>query len=227
MRVLLVGDMALLWEGIAQALSTQEVSRSVMRQPSIAEAVRQVSRSNPDVALVQSCLPDGSVSEAVRLLRSASDSVKVIVLGIGDHNDETFLAALEEGASGFIDGTASFDDLLNCVQRVGDGDTFIPHRLAVRLAREYRERVPQPPHGSGLTVRELEVLQLLAQGYSNKGMARQLVLSEHTVRAHLRNIMHKLDAENRVQAVARASREGLLVEDGTPLTDRQDRALIA
>jgi DNA-binding NarL/FixJ family response regulator len=227
MRVLLIGDMALLWEGIAQALSTQEVSRSVVHQPSIAGAVRQVSRSNPDVALVQSRLPDGRASDAVRLLRSASDSVKVIVLGIGDHNDETFLAALEEGASGFIDGTASFDDLLNCVRRVGNGDTFIPHRLAVRLANEYRERSPRPLDGAGLTGRELQVLQLLAQGDSNKAMARQLVLSEHTVRAHLRNIMRKLDAENRVQAVARATREGLLSDGGVPLAENHDRALSA
>jgi DNA-binding NarL/FixJ family response regulator len=227
MRVLLVGDMVLLWEGIAQALSTRGQSRPIVRLPSIAEAVRQVTRSSPDVAIVQSCLPDGSVSEAVRLLRSASDNVRVIVLGIGYQNDEAFLAALEEGASGFIDGTASLDDLLDCVRRVGEGETFIPHRLAVRLAREYRERAPQPPQGSGLTGREMEVLQLLAQGYPNKTIARQLVVSEHTVRAHLRNIMRKLDAENRVQAVARATREGLLVEDGTPLTDRQDRALIA
>ena len=227
MRVLLVGDMTLLWEGIAQALSTQGISRSVTRLPSIADAVRHVSRSDPDVALVQSWLPDGSVSEAVRLLRGASDNMRVIVLGLGYQNDEAFLAALEEGASGFIDGMASLDDLLDCVRRVGQGDTVIPHRLAVRLAHEYRERSPQTPQGTCLTGRELEVLQLLAQGYSNKAMARQLVLSEHTVRAHLRNIMRKLDAENRVQAVARATREGLLVEDGTPLTDRQDRALIA
>jgi len=227
MRVLLIGDMALLWEGIAQALSTQEVSLSVVRQSSIAEAVRHVSRSNPDVALVQSRLPDGRASDAVRLLRSVSDSVKVVVLGIGDHNDEAFLAALEEGASGFIDGTASFDDLLNCVRRVGDGDTFIPHRLAVRLANEYRGRSPRPLDGAGLTGRELQVLQLLAQGHSNKAMARQLVVSEHTVRAHLRNIMHKLSAENRVQAVARATREGLLPDGGLPLAENHDTALIA
>jgi DNA-binding NarL/FixJ family response regulator len=227
MRVLLVGDMALLWEGIAQVLSTQEVSRSVVRQPSIADAVRQVSCSNPDVALVQSHLPDGRASDAVRLLRSASDSVKVIVLGIGDHNDETFLAALEEGASGFIDGTASFDDLLDCVRRVGGGDTFIPHRLAVRLANEYRERSRRPLHGTGLTSRELQVLQLLARGYPNKAMARQLVLSEHTVRAHLRNIMRKLDAENRVQAVARATREGLLPDGDAPSVENHNRVLSA
>jgi len=117
MRVLLVGDMALLWEGVAQALATRGLSRSVVRQPSIADAVRQVSRSDPDVVLVQCRLPDGSAADAVRHLRSVSASVKVIVLGIGDHNDEAFLAALEEGASGFIDGTASFDDLLRCVRR--------------------------------------------------------------------------------------------------------------
>lgn len=227
MRVLLVGDMALLWEGVAQALSTQEVSRSVERLSSVAEVVRHVSRSNSDVALVQSRLPDGSASDAVRILRSASDSVKVIVLGVGSCNDEAFLAALEEGASGFIDGTASFDDLLSCVRRVGAGETFIPHSLAMRLANEYKERAPGPANGAGLTSRELQVLRLLAQGHSNKAMARELVVSEHTVRAHLRNIMHKLSAENRVQAVARATREGLLVEDGVRLSEKADRALIA
>jgi DNA-binding NarL/FixJ family response regulator len=227
MRVLLVGDMTLLWEGIAQTLSTRGISQSVTRLPSIADAVRYISRSDPDVALVQSCLSDGGVSEAVRLLRSASDNMRVIVLGLGYQNDEAFLAALEEGASGFIDGMASLDDLLDCVRRVGEGDTVIPHHLAVRLAHEYRERPPQTPQGPGLTGRELEVLQLLAQGYSNKAMAQQLVLSEHTVRAHLRNIMHKLGADNRVQAVARASRDGFLVEHGTSLTDPYDKALTA
>jgi DNA-binding NarL/FixJ family response regulator len=227
MRVLLVGDMALLWEGIAHVLSTRGQSPAIVRLSSIAEAVRKVSHSNPDVALVQSRLPDGSAAEATRLLLSANGSLKVVVLGIGDHNDEAFLAALEEGASGFIDGTASSDDLLTCVRRVGDGDTFIPHRLAVRLANEYRERAPQAPEGPTLTRRELEILQLLALGYSNKAMAQQLVVSEHTVRAHLRNIMHKLSAENRVQAVARATREGLLSEDTTHPAEKDDRALIA
>ena len=227
MRVLLVGDMTLLWEGISQALSARGMSQSITRLPSISDAVRYVSRSDPDVALVQSCLSDGSVSEAVRLLRSASGDMRVIVLGLGYQNDEAFLAALEEGASGFIDGMASLDDLLDCVRRVSQGDTVIPHRLAVRLAHEYRERPLQTPQGPGLTGRELEVLQLLAQGYSNKCMAQQLVLSEHTVRAHLRNIMRKLGADNRVQAVARATRDGLLVEQGVPLTDQHDRALTA
>jgi len=153
--------------------------------------------------------------------------MRVIVLGLGYQNDEVFLAALEEGASGFIDGMASLDDLLDCVHRVGQGDTVIPHRLALRLAHEYRERPPQTLQGPGLTDREMEVLQLLAQGNSNKCMAQQLVLSEHTVRAHLRNIMRKLSADNRVQAVARATRDGLLVEHGVPLTDQHDGALTA
>lgn len=227
MDVLLVGDMALLWDGIAQVLSRRGLSRSVVRLSSIAEAVRQVSRSAPGVALVQSRLPDGSAAEATRLLRGASEGLKVVVLGIGDRNDEAFLAALEEGASGFIDGTASFDDLLRCVRQVGDGDTFIPHRLAVRLASEYRERAPQAADGACLTGRELEVLQLLAQGYSNKVMARQLVVSEHTVRAHLRNIMHKLGVDNRVQAVARATREGLVSEESVSQPETGDRAMIA
>jgi DNA-binding NarL/FixJ family response regulator len=226
MRVLLIGDMALLWEGVAQALATQGLSRSVVRLPSIAEAVNQVCRSRPDVALVQSRLPDGKACEAVRLLRGVDDGIRVIVLGIGDRNEETFLAALEEGASGFVDGTASFDDLLNAVRRVAAGDTFIPHNLAIRLASEYRERAV-PLEGPCLTGRELEVLRLLAQGYPNKAIARQLVISEHTVRAHLRNIMHKLNAENRVQAVARATRDGLLAEDTLPPADDRDRALIA
>jgi DNA-binding NarL/FixJ family response regulator len=227
MCVLLVGDMVLLWEGIAEALSARGLTRCVVREPSIAQAVRRASRSNPDVALVLSRLPDGRASEAVRLLRNASDSTKVIVLGIGDHNDETFLAALQEGASGFIDGTASFDELLDAVRGVRDGDTFIPHRLAVRLASEYREGAVRPPEGTALTGRELQVLQLLAQGHPNKTMARQLVVSEHTVRSHLRNIMRKLDAENRVQAVARATREGLLSDDMIPLAEDHDRALTA
>jgi DNA-binding NarL/FixJ family response regulator len=227
MRVLLVGDMALLWEGIAQALATRGLSRSVVRLPSITEAANQVCRSRPDVALIQSRLPDGKAADAVRLLRGVDDGIRVIVLGIGDRNEETFLAALEEGASGFVDGTASFDDLLSAVRRVAAGDTFIPHNLAIRLASEYRERAPRPLEGPCLTGRELEVLGLLAQGYSNKAMARQLVVSEHTVRAHLRNIMHKLNAENRVQAVARATRDGLLAEDGLSLPEEHHRALIA
>jgi DNA-binding NarL/FixJ family response regulator len=227
MRVLLIGDMALLWEGVAQALTTRGLSRSIVRQPSIKKAVDQVRRSRPDVALVQSRLPDGKACEAVRLLRSVDDGIRVIVLGIGDRNEETFLAALEEGASGFVDGTASFGDLLDCVRRVAAGDTFIPHNLGIRLASEYRERTIRPLEGACLTGREMEVLHLLAQGYSNKAMAHQLVVSEHTVRAHLRNIMHKLNAENRVQAVARATREGLLVDDGMPESEDRPRALTA
>ena len=228
MRIFLVGDMAILWEGLAQVLSRRDPSWSIVRLTSIADVVRRLARGAPNVVVIQSQLPDGSACEAVAALNHAAEDVRAVVLGIGSHNDGTFLAALEQGASGFIDSTASLEELLTCVRRVAAGDTYIPHTLALRLADEYRARsARRTPDGSELTERELEVLDLLAQGYSNKAMANELVVSEHTIRSHLRNIMHKLSAENRVQAVARATREGLLPTASIPEAPSQKSALTA
>lgn len=217
MRIFLAGDMAILWEGLAQVLSRRNPSWTIVRLGSIADVVHRLAHGAPNVVVLQSQLPDGSASDAVGTLCRAAEDARIVVLGIGSQNDETFLAALEQGASGFIDSTASLDELLTCVRRVAAGDTYIPHTLALRLADEYRARSARRTRdGSELTDRELEVLDLLAQGYSNKAMANELVVSEHTIRAHLRNIMHKLSAENRVQAVARATREGLLPTPSIP-----------
>lgn len=228
MQILLVGDMEILWEGLAAVLSRRDRTWSAVRVAHVADAVRKVACGAPDVVIIQSQLPESDAAEAVGALSKACDGIRVVVLGIDGHNDDTFLAALEEGASGFVETTDSLDELLTCVRRVADGGTYIPDTLALRLATEYRHQTARAmPNGTELTEREKEVLGLLAQGYSNKAMARELVVSEHTVRAHLRNIMHKLRADNRVQAVARATRDGLLVVPDAPEATKPDSALIA
>ncbi len=227
MRVLLVGDLALLWAGIAEVLSRRELSRSLTRATTLREAVAILRRSPVDVVMIQSRLLDGKASTALGLLREAQRDVKVVALGLESGDQEVFLEALDAGVNGFIDGSSSIDDLLSCMTSVSEGHSYIPNRLAVRLATEYRRRsMRHAPAEAELTEREFDVLRLLAQGLTNKAIARQLVVSVHTVRAHLRSIMHKLQAENRVQVVTRATKDGLLADsdgraaglDSAPLT---------
>jgi DNA-binding NarL/FixJ family response regulator len=126
-----------------------------------------------------------------------------------------FLSALAEGARGFLGRSTDRARLVRSLTDVAEGRLAISERLAERLAAEYvakadGRRTGGRGHPGYVTERELEILQLLSRGMTNGAIAQSLYLSENTVRAHIRNIVLKLNAENRVQAVARAMNLGLL-----------------
>jgi two-component system response regulator DevR len=164
-------------------------------------------RHQPDVAVVDYQLPDGDGVALATRIRAVSPLTQIVILtAIAD--DRVALAAIEAGCSGFLTKDKAIDELVLAVRTVHTGEAYVPQSTLTELLP--RLRTSFRPVGSDLTKREREVLQLLADGKSNEAVARELVVSKHTVRNHVQNVLGKLDAHSKLEAVAIAVREGLV-----------------
>jgi putative two-component system response regulator len=209
-RVLLVDDHEIFAESLTRLLSGKEGIRVVGRAGTCAQAHRALALHRPDVVLMDFELPDGDGATAAREMRMALPTVKVIML-TARTDDETLARALEAGCSGFVTKTESTDKLIKAIRGAHIGEYLVPpDRLQQLLGRMAPTRRGL---GSTLTRRELEVLRMLAAGLSNKEIAKRLFLSTHTVRNHVQRILNKLQAHSKLEAVAVATREGVLRPD--------------
>jgi DNA-binding NarL/FixJ family response regulator len=208
--VLLVSGQGLLREGLTRLLADDGFADVV--SVATPERLGALSRVDTDVALVDATDGIDGAAQAIAELKREGAQAPAIVLGAD--SDEAFLRLLSEGARGFVDRAAGVEALRRAIGDVLQGRLAIGDRQAELLAREFVRRrddtKPPPGRPEMVTQREIQILQLLAEGMTNAGIARRLVLSENTIRAHIRSIVVKLDAENRVQAVARAIELGLL-----------------
>jgi DNA-binding NarL/FixJ family response regulator len=208
--VAIVEDHVMVAEALMAALGQESDLEVVGSAASVADGIDLVADTNPDVVLVDFELPDGDGTDATEAIREQCPSAKVVMLtGWGD--SDTVARAIEAGVSGFLVKSQSIGRVVDAVRRVHDGEALFSHGML----RQAVERMGQPRPGDnyGLTDRELEVLQLLASGLSTDDIGERLVLSIHTVRNHIRNLLAKLGAHSRVEAVAIATRDGLLGRD--------------
>ncbi len=165
------------------------------------EAVRLWHSHRPDVALLDLRMPVLDGVGAIEEIHKEDPSARVIVLTTYDTDNEIY-RAIKAGAKGYVLKDAPREELLDCIRRVSRGETCIPPSLVEKLAAGVS--------GDMLTGRELEVLTLLARGKSNKEIGANLYISETTVKAHLRSIFAKLNVLSRTEAIAAASRRGLV-----------------
>lgn len=201
--VALVDDHPLVREGIAHLLVDGGM-RVVGQASSLNEGAALAVRPDVDVLVVDVSLGDGSGLDLVRAARQSRPAVGVVVLTMHD-DDETLLAALDAGASSLVLKTSSADEVLAMVRRAAVApDSFTAAGLAHALRRRASEVRPH------LTVRELEVLRRLAAGDSVAGMAKQLFMSESTVKTHIAKLYNKLGAHNRASAVMAAIKFGFV-----------------
>ena len=176
----------------------------------VAEAVTRAAELVPDVVLMDLNLPDASGVEATVRILAASPDVRVLMMTMSA-DDDAVVAAMRAGARGYIVKGTGRDELLHAIRTVAAGGAVFSPTVADRLGRFFtglavgggREMFPQ------LTSRELEVLDLVARGLENRRIARELHLSDKTVRNHVSNVMAKLDVEDRSAAIARARAAGL------------------
>jgi len=209
-RVLLVDDHPLFLDGVRAALSTEPDLEVVGEAHTCAEAVEQAARLAPDVVLMDLNLPDGSGIEATRAVLVANPMTHVLVITMAD-DDDAVVAAMRAGARGYVVKGAGRRDLVQAVTTVAAGGAVFSPVVAARLggffsglaAQPGREMFPQ------LSQREREVLDLVARGLDNRRIARELFLSEKTVRNHVSSVLSKLDLPDRSEAIARARRAGL------------------
>ena len=206
-RVLVCDDHRVVAEGLAMVLGAQPDVEVVGVTGTVAEVRALATSLRPDVVLMDYALPDGDGVAATAAIKAARPEVKVVML-TSFVDVEVLVAGIEAGCSGFVTKHKAADELTTAVPLAAQGEALVSPDMLARLLP--RLRPSYHGVGSDLTPREREVLDLLAQGESKEAIARRLFLSANTVRNHIQNVLGKLGAHSRLEAVATATREGLI-----------------
>lgn len=202
-RVLIVDDHPIIRAGLEQALVKANFTICAVAA-SKNEAIAQIARTNPNLILLDLNLPDGSGFEVATWARGVSDELGIVILTLND-SPELLLAALAARVSGFVVKSAPLSEVIATLERALTSPLSFT-ASGLHKALKAKERLP------GLSSRELQVLNALATGKSSKEIARELYLSEATVKTHLSNVYRKLEVNNRVSAVAIARSNSWLSE---------------
>ncbi|MFE7512900.1 response regulator [Streptomyces sp. NPDC057540] len=215
-RVVVADDQELVRSGFAMILDAQPDIEVVAEAGDGAEAVEAVRRLAPDVALLDIRMPRTDGIEACRAI-SAESGCRTVMLTTFD-TDAYVYEALHAGASGFLLKDVRRDDLVHAVRVVAAGDSLLAPSVARRLVEQYTAGGPRrsDPRLDVLTGRERETLLLLARGLSNAEIAAELVVSDHTVKTHVGNVLAKLGLRDRIQAVICAYETGLVAAGSPP-----------
>jgi DNA-binding NarL/FixJ family response regulator len=210
LRVLVVDDHPMFRLGLAAALNEMDGVELVGEADRAEDVAAAVTANQPDVVLLDVRLPDGSGLEVNRWLAEHHPGVKVILLTMSEDH-ETVLTALRDGARGYLVKGAGPDRVEHALRAAAAGDVVLNRDLAQavgELARVRSASSPRRPFPQ-LTPRELDILELVAEGLDNQTIARRLVLSPKTVRNHVSNVLTKVQAADRSQAIVLARQAGL------------------
>jgi DNA-binding NarL/FixJ family response regulator len=215
-RALIVDDHALFRRGLEMVLDSEPDIELVGEASDGEEAVRKAGESLPDVVLMDVRMPRSTGIDACRALKAVAPSAKIIMLTISDEEADLF-EAIRAGASGYLLKDIPLDEVAESVRAVHGGQSLISPSMAGKLltefatlARREEEEPPQQVPAPRLTEREIEVLKLVARGMNNRDIAKELFISENTVKNHVRNILEKLQIHSRMEAVLVAVREKLI-----------------
>lgn len=216
-RVVLADDHQVVRAGIRQFLQAAGDIVVVAEADDGAQAIELISEHNPDVAVLDIQMPIRTGIEVTRWVRSNQRTTGVLILSAYD-DDPYVLAVLQAGANGYVLKTADSDEIVHAVRAVNEGKSA----LDPEIARKVMTHVSGRDRLTGLedlTDREMEVLTLVAQGYTNKAIGVQLGISDRTVQGHLARVFGKLQASSRTEAVMRAVSIGLIPPDLGELED--------
>ena len=211
MRVVLADDHALFRDGLRSLLEARGLEVAGEADDG-REAVELATRLRPDVLLMDLSMPNMGGLDATRALTAQAPDVKIVILTASEDDADLF-EAIKSGAQGYLFKNLKAEELLDMLEAVGRGEPGLTPALARKVLAEFARPSPgrQIKAPDELTEREREVLDLLVQGItSNRELAARLVVTENTVKYHLRNILDKLHVQNRAQVVAHAIRHGLV-----------------
>jgi len=200
-RILSVEDHPVFRQGLAAIVSAERDMLLVGQASNAVDAVAEFRRHRPDITLMDVRLPGTDGTDALIAIRGEFPQARIIMLTTSDGDGE-IRRAMRAGASGYILKSMHMDELLSVIRSVHAGRRHISPEVAARLAEHLGD--------DDLTARELDVLRLIRDGHRNKQIADQLAISENTVNFHIKNLVDKLQANDRTHAVTIALRRGLL-----------------
>jgi len=215
MKVLLAEDHTIVRKGLRSLLDAERGIEVIGEAEDGREALEKVQRLRPDVVLMDITMPGLNGLEATRQIKKRFPEVKVLILTM-HANEEYVHQVLQAGASGYVVKQAVVRELVSALQAVHRGDSFLSPSVCGRIVEEYirrAEAMVEKDSYDKLTDREREVLQLIAEGHSNRGIAGLLCISVKTVETHRAHLMDKLGIHNRAELIKYAIRKGVISLD--------------
>ncbi len=217
-RLLIVDDQGIVRKGVRALLAEVDGMKVVGEAGDGLEAVKQAEALQPDVILMDLVMPNMDGIEAIRQIMARQPKTRILALTSFAADDKVF-PAIKAGALGYLLKDSEPEDLIKAIKNIYRGEPFLHPNIARKVLEELSHPTGSPPTPEPLTERELEVLQLVAQGLSNQEIAKRLVIGDATVRTHIGNILSKLHLANRVQAALYALRKGLSTLDNVDSVD--------
>ena len=205
-RVFLLDDHEMVRMGLRKLLESGGDIEVVGEAGTAAAAIARIPALKPDVAILDARLPDGTGIEVCRVVRSADPSIKAIILTSFD-DDEALFASIMAGAAGYILKQTTSQDLLSAVRHVSAGGSLLDPQVTERVMQRLRDGAPgEPEELKTLTAQERRILELVAEGLTNKQIGERLFLAEKTVKNYMSNVLSKLGLVSRTQAAVFATK---------------------
>ena len=213
MRILFVDDHILFRKGVAALLSNHPNLEVVGEADNGLQGIDMARELLPDLILMDINMPVCDGLEATQCIKREMPYVKIVILTVAD-DDHNLFEAIKSGAQGYLLKNLEPEQLFEMLESISQGEAPLSGVIAAKILKEFNQPTytnnPEKAALGGLTARETSVLQLVAEGLTNKEIAAELVISENTVKIHLKNILEKLHLQNRIQAAVYAVKQGLL-----------------
>jgi two-component system, NarL family, response regulator LiaR len=221
-RVLIVDDHPVVRKGMTTLLAGEQDIDIVGEASNGKQALDQVEKLHPDVILMDLVMPEMDGIEAIQLISSHHPEIRILVM-TSFTADEKVFPSIKAGALGYLLKDSDPEDMIRMIHQVYRGELSLHPMIARKVIQELNRPADQSLTTEPLTEREVEILQLIAQGLDNQEIADRLNLKDATVRTHVSNILGKLHLANRVQATLYALRKGLTSLDSEPKNTGQER----
>ena len=205
-RVLVVDDHAVFCDALATILGTDPEFQVVGKGGTVSEAINGVRALGPDVVLLDVHMPDGSGVDAAATIKNERPQTQVVIL-TSDEEESVLRLAVQAGVTGYLSKHEPAAQVMQAVRSAARGEALIAPYMLARLLGGMQKK-PAPVPETPLTARELAVLQELALGHDNEGVAKKLGMAPNTARTHVQNILSKLKVHSKLEAVSRGIREG-------------------
>jgi DNA-binding NarL/FixJ family response regulator len=209
--VVVADDHSLFRDGVTSLL--EAAGYEVVEQSNDGQgAVEAVRKTHPDLVLLDISMPKMDGLEALQLIKAEFPETRVVILTVSEDDDDLF-TSIRAGADGFLHKDLDASEFLEMLAGLERGEAAITRKTAARLMSGFQQLTEQTDNADALTKREIQLLHWMVEGHSNREIAKELFISENTVKYHIRNIFQKLEVQNRTEAVAYALREGLIRKD--------------